>query len=335
MLMKLFKTKPVNNPEPVQQNAPHTISTKNNEAMDNEAKKYLEVIADVNNLIIDTVEKSAAIDSSMSQEITTVYKNVNQQSGELTNCFDNTNRIAASVEEIYTTTVEVSKTFEHTSKMISDGDHIIQNLSEQMTVINRIFSEFLEIFASLKKTSEEIVDFADTIKNIAAQTNMLSLNAAIEAARAGEQGRGFAVVAGEVKKLSEQTSEASQKIVQNINDIQKTMDIFHNKTQLGNNELSKGITLTDNTKEIFSSIMELESTVSHSVQEISVAVKDNAMSITNIVDSMGKVADKSQNNLANIETLVRTFEEKTIYLNDLISFSYQLDDLVGELKKRK
>jgi methyl-accepting chemotaxis protein len=330
MLTNFFKKNKPEHKENVQQNAPQELIVENNEA-----NIYLEVIADVNNLVIETVEKNAAIDSSMSQEITTVYKNVNQQSGELNNCFENTHKIATSVEEIYTTTADVAKTFEQTSKKISDGHIIIQDLSEQMTVITRIFSEFLEIFVSLKKTSEEIVDFADTIKNIAAQTNMLSLNAAIEAARAGEQGRGFAVVAGEVKKLSEQTSEASQKIVQNISDIQHTMDMFQNKTQLGNDELTKGLKLTDNTKEIFSSIMELESLISRSVNEISVSAKDNSTSIASIVDSMGKVADKSQNNLANIETLVRTFEEKTVFLSDLISFAYQLDDLVNELKRKR
>lgn len=69
-----------------------------------------------------------------------------------------------------------------------------------------------QALAEKNKNTTEILEF---IKNIAAQTNLLGLNAAIEAARAGEHGRGFAVVAEEVRKLADQSQEAVKKI-QNI-----------------------------------------------------------------------------------------------------------------------
>lgn len=297
-----------------------------------EIKPLLDVIIDVNNLVIETVEKCSTIDSTMSKEVTNVYKNTNEQTNEITNSFEDTNKVAANIEEFHQTTDNVYLNLDQTSQMIEKGHAIIENLSDQMSVISKTFNEFLEIFDSLKKMSMEIGDFAGTIKAIASQTDMLSLNAAIEAARAGEHGRGFAVVAGEVKKLSEQTSQASQKIVQDIKDIQQTMEVFFHKTQTGSTELSKGLQLTQDTKDIFSAIRHLEMAVNESIQEIAASTKDNAASITNISESMSKVAAKSQNNLANVETLVHTFENKTVQLNDLISFAYQLDDLMKELK---
>ncbi|MBX7534384.1 PAS domain-containing methyl-accepting chemotaxis protein [Qipengyuania sp. GH1] len=61
----------------------------------------------------------------------------------------------------------------------------------------------------LEETMREVANIVSTIDAIANQTTMLALNATIEAAHAGENGRGFAVVASEVKKLAQDTRDAT------------------------------------------------------------------------------------------------------------------------------
>lgn len=101
----------------------------------------------------------------------------------------------------------------------------VDSMSEKLVGLAESSSSTAKNVDSLHGQSKKIGEIVELIQQIAAQTHLLSMNAAVEAARAGDQGRGFAVVAKEVQSLSGRTDHATKDITPLVKSIQRESTI--------------------------------------------------------------------------------------------------------------
>ncbi|WP_183184772.1 MULTISPECIES: methyl-accepting chemotaxis protein [Brevibacillus] len=112
------------------------------------------------------------------------------------------------------------------------GTVTINEMKDQVQVIASVTHETNASVSVLNRYSLQIGEVLRSISQIANQTKLLALNASIEAARAGEHGSGFAVVAGEVRKLAEESTSATDQIASLLYNIQHESSIISEKMKM-------------------------------------------------------------------------------------------------------
>ncbi len=212
---------------------------------------------------------------------------------------------AAAIEQVTVSIGEVAAharmtmdTATHAGEVSRQGAQVTQNARRAIGSLADTVRLSAEQVESLGQRSEEISRVTGVIKEIADQTNLLALNAAIEAARAGEQGRGFAVVADEVRKLAERTSKATQEIGLMTKSIQSETQIAVEGMRSGAQQVADGVSLVNATEESLRQINLEMAKTTEMVGEISHASTEQQVAMTELAQSVERVASMTEQNVA-------------------------------------
>ncbi|MED3573997.1 methyl-accepting chemotaxis protein [Cytobacillus praedii] len=302
------------------------------------------------NQVSETVSKQSEELTQTANEVKTGAEQVSTTMEELANGSEtqaNSVGILANNMGIFTTKVEetnkngerVQKHSEDVLQMTDEGTELMESSISQMDKINQIVHEAARKMEGLDKQSQEISKLVLVIKDIAAQTNLLALNAAIEAARAGEHGKGFAVVADEVRKLAEQVSISVGDITEIVSTIQVESGITAESLKSGYSEVEKGTSQMRITGETFNKISSSVTEMVHSIVVVSEnlsMIAENGQEMNGSIDEIASVSEESaagvEQTAASAQQLSASIEEVAASSSQLALMSEELNKLVGQFK---
>lgn len=243
---------------------------------------------------------------------------------KIADCESRIINVSAASEEMLSTTKEIAQNCEQVTSLsadtkatISDGVDKIQRTIEAIRNQSAEIQDNSKAVEKVAKRSLDINSIVNTIDGIAAQTNLLALNAAIEAARAGEAGRGFAVVADEVRALASRTASSTQEIADMVSDIQKD-------AAAATNSISNSVKAMEETSH---NTVEVETTMHEMLEHVD-SVDAQISQIASATEEQSAATHEISSNIHDVTTLAQATNEQSAHadeiVNDMVNNIHQL-----------
>lgn len=313
--------------------------------------------------IISTVKNSVVSLSVTSRGLTT---SMDAAQGALDKINGNITQVQSQMSTQSTAVSDVSSTIQDIGNKVSDLNRIIEiqtssvndsvssveqmlaNIQSVMDALSRSNSQFENLsrvsevgFQKISEVQSKVMDISNksrsmseanaVIDNIAAQTNLLAMNAAIEAAHAGAAGKGFAVVADEIRKLAESSSAQSKSISSALKELVASISGVVDTSQTLSKafeDVRKAIDFLADDLKIVQDVMDQQSAGNHRVHSSFATIHTLNEQVRS---SASQMASGSQSILAKTADLVAITEEINTSMSSMTSSAEEIGDAVGNV----
>jgi methyl-accepting chemotaxis protein len=215
---------------------------------------------------------------------------------------------AADVAESSASVNEMVANIQSVTRTVQNQESGVGQLVAASETGRKAMQKAIVISREITSKSKSLRDANLAISDIAAQTNLLSMNAAIEAAHAGEAGSGFAVVAEEIRKLAELATARSKDIKDEMSRLSADIEAVAGVTQETNRAFEEIITHIREVGELSQQIrhaMEEQSQGSQQVLEALIHINEVTQAIRTDSKEVAAGADQAQEQMQKLNEISR------------------------------
>ena len=279
--------------------------------------------------ILDGVYDAAFAMSSSSAEIlaaaTQIAKGAQYGTEQVESTSAAVEEMAASMAQVSRNAVASSDKARLALEHVQQGERAVDAVHRGTARIDEAATETAEKMRLLEERSGEIFEIIDLIEDLAAQSELLSLNAAIEAAHAGDAGRGFAVVAEEVRRLADRSKEATRRVSTIVDAMVGEVKTALGAMEHAMSEVKEGRTLSGQAMGSLGEITGLVKDSASLAAQISSAAHEQAQATTAVASSMQSLANITHESAAGAKGA-------SLGVSDLVKLSDQLTAAISRFR---
>jgi PAS domain S-box-containing protein len=280
-----------------------------------ERKQAMEEVERLNAQIRETAAVLSASAAEILAATTQQATGASEQSAAISQTTTTVDEVKSISEQAIQRAQEVVDASQRTVETSRVGQNSVQDTVGSMVQIKVRVEGIAENILALSEQTQQIGEIISSVNDIAAQSNMLALNASVEAARAGEHGKGFAVVAAEVRSLAEQSRQATERVKQILLDIQNGINATVMATEEGTKVVEQGLALAAKTGEVIGHLADAIDEASQVAIQMRAGGQQQATGVEQIALAMQNINQTTAQSLASTLQAEKAAQD----LNDLAS----------------
>nr|WP_269846566.1 methyl-accepting chemotaxis protein [Paenibacillus roseus] len=281
--------------------------------------------------ILQSVRENRRVGEVISESTLSICESLGIQSQRIEASSGEFDGLFNSFRQIVDHARNIDEHAERSLSLSNRGTDTIKEFSEHFHQLTDTVGQADQETAQMEALIDEMAGLLQMIRNIASQTNILSINASIEATHETRTGQTFVVIAGRIKQLANQTSQLAADADEKMGTVRRQIGNMNKMMQRGMAQLNEGGSKAADTQEAFEAIRDVNAVVRDKIGSITVDLKKAGERMDKLLQMISDVEDRAGAIQQDVNNIAAMGEEQLAALEEVAASSDVLTDRMHDM----